>query len=104
MLLCKSAILVEGDSDELIVQKAYLTQHNKLPIEDEIEIISVGTAFLRFLEIANKVKKCVAVVTDNDGEITNLNSKYENYLGSNKKDNIAYSPSLYPTHPSNPHK
>lgn len=88
MLLCKSAILVEGDSDELIVQKAYLTQHNKLPIEDEIEIISVGTAFLRFLEIANKVKKCVAVVTDNDGEITNLNSKYENYLGSNKKDNI----------------
>jgi putative ATP-dependent endonuclease of OLD family len=89
MLLCKSAILVEGGSDELIVQKTYLTQHNSLPIKDEIEVISVGgTTFLKFLKIADKVKKCVAVVTDNDGNIDAVNRKYENYLGSNKKDNI----------------
>jgi len=89
VLLCKSAILVEGDSDELIVQKAYLNQNNnRLPIEDEIEIISVGTAFLRFLEIADKMKKRVAVVTDNDGDIEMLQSKYKDYLGSKKKDYI----------------
>ena len=89
LLLCKSAILVEGDSEELIVQKAYLNKnHNRLPIEDEIEVISVGTAFLRFLEIADKMKKCVAVVTDNDGCFEMLQNKYKDYLGLKKKDYI----------------
>jgi len=47
LILCKKAILVEGDSDELIVQKAYmLLNDNKLPIEDCIDVISVGTSFL----------------------------------------------------------
>lgn len=56
-LLCLKAILVEGDADELIVQRAYLDKYDKLPIEDEIDVISVGTTFLRFLEIAEKLKK-----------------------------------------------
>jgi putative ATP-dependent endonuclease of the OLD family len=34
LILCKKAILVEGDSDELIVQKAFMNKHeNKLPID-----------------------------------------------------------------------
>jgi putative ATP-dependent endonuclease of OLD family len=86
LILCRKAILVEGPSDELIVQKAYMYQKNgKLPIEDEVDVISVGTAFLRFLEIAEKIKKSVAVVTDNDGKVEALKKKYENYLGENKK-------------------
>jgi putative ATP-dependent endonuclease of OLD family len=88
LILCKKAILVEGDSDELIVQKAYLVNNGKLPIEDEIDIISVGTSFLRFLEIAEKIKKNVVVVTDNDGNIEALNKKYKDYLGNNKKNFI----------------
>ena len=49
LMLCDKAILVEGDSDELVVQKAYQTQNKgKLPIEDCIEVISVGVSFLRF--------------------------------------------------------
>lgn len=89
LLLCKSAILAEGDSDELIVQKVYWDQNKKLPIEDEIEVISVGgTAFLRFLEIADKVKKRVSVVTDNDKKLDALKKKYQNYLDQNKKDYI----------------
>ncbi|MCX8514363.1 MAG: AAA family ATPase [Burkholderiales bacterium] len=90
LLLCKKAILVEGDCDELIVQKAYMVQNNnRLPIQDGIDIISVGTTFLRFLEIAKQLKTSVAVVTDNDGDIENkINKKYSDYLGKNKKDNI----------------
>lgn len=89
LVLCKKAILVEGDSDELIVQKAYTgTFEEKLPIEDGIDVISVGTSFLRFLEIANKLDKKVAVVTDTDGDLSALNTKYSNYLGANKKANI----------------
>lgn len=89
LILCKKAILVEGDCDELIVQKAYMVNNNgKLPIEDGIDVISVGISFLRFLELAEKLEKSVAVVTDNDGDIVALNKKYQNYLGTNKKANI----------------
>ncbi len=86
MILCKKAILVEGDSDELVIQKAYMIRNNgKLPIQDGIEVISVGTSFLRFLDIADKLKKNVAVVTDNDGDVTVLDKKYEDYLGQKTK-------------------
>lgn len=90
LILCKKAILVEGDSDELVLQKAYMIKNNeKLPIEDEIDVISVGTSFLRFLEIAEKLNKPVVVVTDNDGDIDVVKKKYEDYLGTNKKPDIA---------------
>lgn len=87
-LLCSKAILVEGDADELIVQRAYVDKYDKLPVEDEIDVISVGTTFLRFLEIAEKLKKETIVVTDNDGDIDALERKYENYIGSNSKEYI----------------
>ncbi|MFL9855627.1 AAA family ATPase [Paraburkholderia madseniana] len=88
LLLCKRAILVEGDSDELVVQKAYKLRYGKLPIECGVDVISVGTSFLRFLEIAEKLKKPVAVVTDNDGNVDALKKKYESYLGGNAKNHI----------------
>lgn len=89
MILCKKAILVEGDSDELIVQKAYMKTHNgNLPIQDQIDVISVGTSFLRFLELADALNISVAVITDNDGDINALEDKYSNYLGENQKSNI----------------
>jgi putative ATP-dependent endonuclease of OLD family len=89
LILCKKAILVEGDSDELIVQKAYMINNNgKIPIHDGIDVISVGTAFLRFLEIAKKIYKPVVVVTDSD--IKSLKEKYSEYIeaGSNTRDFI----------------
>jgi len=89
LILCKKAILVEGDSDELIVQKAFMVNNsNKLPIENGVDVISVGTSFLRFLEIAEKIKKPVVVITDNDGNPEAVKIKYINYLGKNAKDFI----------------
>lgn len=89
LILSKSAILVEGDSDELVVQKAYMDTHDgKLPIEDGIDVISVGVSFLRFLEIADRLNKQVAVITDNDGNIKALENKYKHYIKDNKKPNI----------------
>lgn len=88
-LLCKKVILVEGDSDELIVQKAHMKQNKGLlPIQNQIDVISVGTSFLRFLEIAEKIKKPTIIVTDNDNKIDKVKEKYKNYIGDNKKDNI----------------
>jgi putative ATP-dependent endonuclease of OLD family len=89
LILCKKAILVEGDSDELVVQKAFmLNNEGLLPIEKRVDVISVGTSFLRFLEIAEKTGAKVAVVTDNDGDIEAVKKKYKNYLGDNAKPNI----------------
>lgn len=88
-ILCKKAILVEGDSDELILQRAYMDNHDgRLPIEDGVEIISVGTSVLRFLEIAKEINLPVKVVTDNDGNVKALEKKYEDYIGKNRKDYI----------------
>lgn len=89
LILCQKAILVEGDSDELIIQKAFrVNNSDRLPIESGIDVISVGTSFLRFLEIAKKIKKPVVVVTDNDGNPVALKQKYNDYLGENIKDHI----------------
>ncbi|WP_374363089.1 ATP-dependent endonuclease [Cloacibacterium sp.] len=89
MILCKKAILVEGDSDELVVQRAFMDANNGLlPIEKGIDVISVGTSFLRFLEVAEKLEKNAIVVTDNDGDVNALKLKYKKYLEANKKHTI----------------
>jgi putative ATP-dependent endonuclease of OLD family len=92
LVLSKKSILVEGDSDELVVQRAYMDTHDgRLPIVDEIDVISVGTSFLRFLAIADKLQKRVVVITDNDGSVDAIRNKYADYINENTKDNILIS-------------
>lgn len=80
LLLCRKAILVEGDSDELVIQKAYLVRYGKMPIENGVDVIAVGNlSFLRFLEIAKYLDVSIVVVTDNDGNIQALQEKYKEY-------------------------
>lgn len=83
LVLAEKAILVEGDSDELVVQRAYMDANDgRLPIQDGIDVISVGTAFLRFLEIAEALGIPTAVVTDNDGDAVAVEKKYAAYKES----------------------
>lgn len=84
VVLCSKAVLVEGDSDELVFQRAYMDSHDgKLPIEDGIDVISVGLSFKRFLELAEKLDKSVCVITDNDGDFDNkITKKYKHYMKS----------------------
>jgi putative ATP-dependent endonuclease of the OLD family len=80
LVLSQKSILVEGDADELIVQRAYMDSNGgKLPIDDEIDVISVGLSFLRFLELATVLQIPVVVVTDNDGDTAALERKYAKY-------------------------
>ena len=80
MVLAKRSILVEGPSDDLIVQKAYEQQHGKTPLEDRVEVISVNSlAFKRFLDIAALLDLDVTVVTDNDGAPDKVRQKYVEY-------------------------
>lgn len=83
LILAKKAIMVEGPSDELVVQKAYKAKHGKLPIEDGVDVINVrGLSFSRFLDIAKELNKEAVVVTDNDGDYkTKVVDKYAPYKG-----------------------
>ena len=91
LLLCDKIVLCEGDSDELVIQKYYKQENGKLPIEDGIEVISVGTSFLRFIEVADKLHCKISVVTDNDGDVEARKRKYSDYVdneGKMKKENV----------------
>lgn len=81
LVLAKAVILVEGPSDELIVQRAYLDKHGKRPIDDGIDVINVrGLSAKRFLDLAVPLKRRTAVVTDNDGDfVKNITDKYAGY-------------------------
>lgn len=86
VILSNKSILVEGPSDELIVQKAYqIANTNHLPIEDGIDVISVkGIQARRFLNLAKKLPMKIAVVTDNDGNYANnITERYKEYLSNN---------------------
>ena len=82
LILAKKAILVEGPSDELLVQRAYYNESGKLPIDDGIDVINVrGLSFKRFLDIAVLLSLDVVVVTDNDGDYQrNIVDKYHDFL------------------------
>jgi predicted ATP-dependent endonuclease of OLD family len=80
-ILAKKVVLVEGPSDELVVQRAYQDAKGKLPIEDGIDVISVGLSHKRFLDLAVKLKRRTWVVTDNDGKpYADVESRFASYL------------------------
>ena len=79
--LSEKVVLVEGPTDDLIIQRAYKDKYGHLPIEDGIDIIVVDSlAFKRYCDIAVLMNKEVVVVTDNDGDIKkNIVEKYSDY-------------------------
>ncbi|MFD9269549.1 ATP-dependent endonuclease [Streptomyces goshikiensis] len=70
VVLARRSILVEGPSDELVIQRAYRDVHGCLPTDEAVDVINVrGLSFKRFLDIASLLEhNQVAVVTDNDGK------------------------------------
>tara|TARA_R110002124_G_scaffold102033_1_gene249933 strand:- start:177 stop:1268 length:1092 start_codon:yes stop_codon:yes gene_type:complete len=80
MVLAERSILVEGPSDELLVQIAYKQQHGRMPLEDGVEVIAVNSlAFKRFLDIAKLLKLDVCAVIDNDGKPARIRENYAVY-------------------------
>lgn len=81
LVLAEKSILVEGPSDELIVQRAFFDEHKTLPLDKGVDVINVrGLSFLRFLQIAKELNKDVCVVTDNDGDhVEKVDNKYYLY-------------------------
>lgn len=84
LVLAEKVILVEGPTDDLIIQRAYFDKTKCLPADKGIDIIAVDSlAFKRYCDIAIILKKKIAVVTDNDGDVAvNIKEKYADYLSS----------------------
>ncbi len=82
-VLAEKIVLVEGPTDDLIIQRAYKDTYGHLPSDDGIDIFVVDSlAFKRFCEIGKLIGKKVVVVTDNDGNVEdNIKKKYEGYVG-----------------------
>ena len=98
VILSANPILVEGPSDELIVNYCYLKKYGKTPLEVGRDVISVkGLSFKRFLEIADRLDLKLTVITDNDGDIGALEEKYKEFKNS-KNIKISYDYDIdYPT-------
>jgi len=81
LAVAEKAMLVEGPSDELILQRAYHDAHGRLPIDDGIDVISVGLSHKRFAELAIRLGRRVWLVTDNDGKtIEEVKQRFSEYL------------------------
>jgi len=82
LILSYKAILVEGPSDELVIQRAFIDKYGVMPLEKGVDVISVKSlAFKRFLEIGKLLNLNIRVVTDNDGDVqVKIKNKYEGYL------------------------
>ena len=80
LILAKSIILVEGPTDELIIQKAYLDKYNTLPIYNGIDIMAVGgVAFKNYCDLAEISEKKIFITTDNDGDYNKVKEKFKKY-------------------------
>lgn len=80
LILAKSIILVEGPTDELVIQKAYLDKYNTLPINNGIDIMAVGgLAFKNYCDLAEISEKKIFITTDNDKDYATVKVRFEKY-------------------------
>jgi recF/recN/SMC N domain protein len=80
-ILSNRSILVEGDSEYILLEKMYEIVNSSSPSQDEIMVVSVsGLSFKRYLNVAKELNKKVVVITDNDGNYQkNVVERYQEY-------------------------
>lgn len=90
LVLSKKTILVEGDSDDMVVEKAYKDKYHKLPIADGIDVITCALAGKHFLEMAKALNLHVVYITDNDGEVERKAEEFKEYNESNSTTRVFF--------------
>lgn len=84
-ILAKKIILVEGNTEYMLIPKFYKEEYGVSMDETDIYIISMaGLGYKNYIEIAKQLDKKVAIITDNDksknklDEIKEINEDNEN--------------------------
>lgn len=88
MALAGRLILVEGPSDEIVVERFYMdTHHGRRPIDDGIDVISMRALSLRHcLHLVQALGTRCAVLRDNDGkDPTELLEDLAEYLNDDRR-------------------
>lgn len=89
-ILSEKVVLVEGASEYITFSKMFKKVTNKNIDESGVEVISMGSvSYLRYKDIANQLKKKVAVIFDNDKNPENIKNMFkEEYFRSFCSDDL----------------
>ncbi|MGD9604643.1 MAG: ATP-dependent endonuclease [Bacilli bacterium] len=72
-ILASKVILVEGPTELLLIPYFFKSNTNFTVEDDGIDVISCnGLSYKRYIEVAKTLNKKVAVITDNDGDISKI--------------------------------
>lgn len=85
LVLCKKAILVEGDAEFILMEALYKNSAMGASTDaDGIHVIAVdGTSFKRYLELAKLLGIKIAAIRDNDGDyLANCVANYADYISA----------------------
>lgn len=97
LVLAGKLVLVEGPSDEMLFERAFIDKHGKKPIDVGIDIVSMqGVSLARALELAAALDhRAVAAIRDNDGqEPEHWKGPVTEYLADGKRDLFIGAPGL----------
>ncbi|WP_423464317.1 ATP-dependent nuclease [Promicromonospora sp. MS192] len=97
LVLADKLVLVEGPSDEMLFERAFIDKHSKKPIDAGIDIVSMqGVSLARALELAAALDHHkVAAIRDNDGqEPEHWRGPVAQYLADSKRDLFIGDPAL----------
>lgn len=69
LVLAEKVVLVEGPSDEMVFEKAFLAKHDKLPMQLGVDVVSMaGVSLKRGLQLGAALNRQIAAIRDNDGK------------------------------------
>lgn len=67
--LAEKLVLVEGPSDEMVVERIFRQRHGDVPMRSGIDVVSMaGVSLARALELCAALGRHVAAIRDNDGK------------------------------------
>ena len=88
IVLADKLVLVEGPSDEMVFERAFMQKHNEAPLDRGIDIVSTfGIALSRPLELCSALGRHAAALRDNDGKaILHWTQRFEAFLENGKRE------------------
>lgn len=86
--LADKLMLVEGPSDEMVIERVFLQKHGKTPIDAGVDVVSMaGVSLARALELCAALGRQVAGVRDNDGkDSSHWEAKVSTFLEPGKRE------------------
>lgn len=94
--MAKSIVLVEGPSDEMLFERAFVDKYGVTPISRGVDVISMGGVALgRSLAVCAALGRRVAALRDNDGKTADhWQALYAKYLEDGVRELFIGDPTL----------